>query len=319
MSEPLLCPEEKRTNIFPIRHDGIWERYKQALSCFWVPAEVDLSKDLEDWLRLTDDERHFVSNVLGFFAGADGIVCENLAERFGREVTILEAKFFYDFQKTMENLHNEMYSLLIQTLIGDATERQKLFRAAETIPCVHRKAQWAYKYIESDASFATRLVAFAVVEGVFFSGSFCAIFWLKKRGLMPGLCAANALIARDEGLHQSFATFLYKNYVHEKLSSDLMHEIVTEAVEIEMEFITESLPVGLLGMNAQEMGEYIKFVADRLVTELGEEKIYNAANPFAFMELLSLEGKTNFFEKRVTEYVKKGRGSDFSFDLHSEF
>ena len=305
--EVLLSPEEKRSNLFPVRHRSIWEHYRTALACFWVPGEVDLSSDVDDWKKLTDDERFFLSRVLAFFASADGIVNDNLCERFGLEVQLREAKFFYDLQKTMENLHSEMYSLLIDTLVQDPTDKDLLFHAVERIPCVAKKARWAQKWIESDtATFAERLIAFAVVEGVFFSGSFCAIFWVKKRGLLPGLCHSNTLIARDEGLHQQFATFLYRDFLKERPEEARVHDIVREAVEHEVEFCTDALPVDLIGMNGVDMAQYIRFVADRLLTELRVGKLYHATNPFDWMDLLCLENKTNFFEHRVSEYQKVG-------------
>lgn len=306
MGERILQPEEKRLSIFPIRYPGLWEFYKTALASFWVAGEVDLSRDAADWKRLTDGERHFISHVLGFFASADGIVNDNLAERFSAEVTIREAKCFYDLQKTMENVHNEMYSLLIATLIDDPEERDRLLHASETIPCVREKARWAERWITSQESFPVRLIAFAVVEGIFFSGSFCAIFWLKKRGLMPGLCVSNTLISRDEGLHQRFATSLYSQMIDDKLDERTVHTIVRDAVQHEVTFCTDALPVSLVGMNADDMTEYIRFVADRLLSELGVSKLYNASNPFDWMEYISLENKTNFFEHRVSEYQKTG-------------
>ena len=321
-NELLLRAEEKRQCVFPIRYPKIWDFYKQALASFWVAAEVDLSKDARDWKTLTDDERHFISHVLGFFASADGIVNDNLAERFGNEVCIREAKFFYDLQKTMENVHNEMYSLLIDTLITDPVEKDRLLHAAESIPCVQSKAQWAQRWIDSQESFAARLVAFAVVEGIFFSGSFCDIFWLKKRGLMPGLAISNTLIARDEGMHQQFATHLYSEMLKKKLPEKTVHDIVSDAVKHEIAFCTDALPVSLIGMNAKDMGQYIMFVADRLLDELGVPKLYHATNPFDWMELIALENKTNFFEHRVSEYQKVGASNnvhDYSFDLNSDF
>lgn len=319
--ELLLCPEEKRLNVFPIRYPRVWDRYKQALASFWVAGEVDLSKDPADWKKLTSQERHFISHVLGFFASADGIVTDNLAERFSVDVSIREAKFFYDLQKTMENVHSEMYSLLIDTLIDDPKERDHLLHAAENIPCVQQKAEWAQRWIKSEESFAVRLVAFAVVEGVFFSGSFCAIFWLKKRGLMPGLCVSNTLIARDEGMHQQFATFLYADMLQNKLPEETIHNIVGDAVKHEIAFCTDALPVSLIGMNSMDMGTYIQFVADRLLTELGVSKLYNVSNPFDWMEHIALENKTNFFEHRVSEYQKVGAGSkhDHSFATDADF
>jgi ribonucleoside-diphosphate reductase beta chain len=305
--EPLLNPEKKRLAMFPIQCDETWRRYRQALACFWVAGEVDLSNDLVHWnTRLNDDERHFISHVLAFFASSDLIVNENLAERFGREVSLLEVKCFYDFQKSMENIHSEMYSTLIDTYISQEKERRRMLDAVDTIPCVQAKARWAHKWIESQESFAARLIAFAVVEGIFFSGSFCAIFWLKKRGLMPGLCHSNELISRDEGLHQEFATYLYREKVQNKLDVQTVYDIVKDAVEQEILFCTEALPVKLISMNSEDMCEYIKYVADRLLMQLGVPKLYHASNPFDWMELISLEGKTNFFERRVGEYQKSG-------------
>ena len=323
-AELLLRPEEKRFNLFPIRYPEVWERYKTAFSAFWTVGEVDLSRDLADWARLTADERHFVSMVLAFFASSDGIVNDNLAERFGREVCLREAKCFYDFQKTMENVHNEMYSLLIQTYIADEAERDRLFHAIDHVPCVARKAEWALRWIEStDATFAERLVAFAVVEGVFFSGSFCAIFWLKERGILPGLCASNTLIARDEGMHQEFAAHLYRDMLAHKLTDERVHTIVGDAVAHETEFICEALPVSLIGMNAADMSTYIRFVADRLLVQLGHPKLFHAACPFEFMLTQGLSSKANFFESRETSYQKAGArarpGEDHTFGLDAEF
>lgn len=306
-TEPLLCADEARTNVFPIRYPRVWERYKQALAAFWVAGEVDLSKDAADWATLAPPERHFVSMVLAFFANADGIVNDNLAERFGREVQVREAKCFYDLQKTMENVHNEMYSLLIDTLVADAAERDKLLHAVDHYECVRAKAAWARQWIDSpDATFATRLVAFAVVEGVFFSGSFCAIFWLKQRGLMPGLCQSNTLIARDEGMHQDFAALLYAEHVAERLSDATAHALVADAVAHEKAFICGALPASLIGMNGDDMATYIDFVADRLLVQLGHPPLTAAANPFEFMALQGLETKTNFFEGRESAYQKAG-------------
>lgn len=319
MTEPLLNPEENRWTIFPIQHPRIWDFYKKQLACFWVAGEVDLSKDGADWDRLTDGERHFVSRVLGFFAASDGIVADNLAERFGREVCLREAKYFYDLQKTMENVHSEMYSLLIDTFVQDTHERALLFDAANKIPCVKAKAAWAHKWIDAQASFAVRLLAFAVVEGIFFSGSFCAIFWLKKRGLMPGLCVSNSLIARDEGMHQQFATFLYREVLHEKVSEAIVHELFDDAVKHEVAFCTDALPVTLIGMNADDMASYIRFVADRLLQEVGVSKLYHVSNPFDWMDLLALENKTNFFEHRVSEYQKVGVRHSREFSLDEAF
>lgn len=319
--EPLLREEERRFSIFPIGHRGVWERYKASLACFWVPGEVDLSADPVHWKKLTDEERHFVSHVLAFFATADGIVNDNLAERFSREVTIREVSCFYDLQKTMENIHNEMYSLMVETLVTDPEERASIFNAIESIPCVAKKAAWARKWAESDRSFATRLVAFAVVEGIFFSGSFCAIFWLKKRGLLPGLCVSNTLIARDEGMHQEFATFLYRRYVTNRLTDEEMHAIVRDAVEHEVEFCCDAIPVSLIGMNADDMSEYIRFVADRLLSELECAPLYGATNPFEWAVMQGMENKTNFFEQRVSEYQKvgtQGKGSH-TFSTDADF
>ena len=304
---PLLADEEKRLNLFPIRHDDIWAAYKQALAAFWVVGDVDLSRDLADWQRLTPSERHFVCVVLAFFASADGIVNDNLAERFGREVTLREAKCFYDLQKTMENVHSEMYSQLIHTYVEQADERDRLLHGTQHFACVQGKAQWAQRWIESPtASFAERLVAFAVVEGVFFSASFCAIFWLKQRGLMPGLCHSNLLIARDEGMHQAFAELLYRTYVPDKLSEERVHALVEDAVAHEQAFVREALPVALIGMNAADMCRYIEYVADRLLLGLGHEKRFGAVNPFEFMALQGLETKANFFEGRESSYQKYG-------------
>lgn len=303
----LLNPEEHRLNLFPIRYPAIWARYKTALAAFWVAGEVDLSRDANDWKALTSDERHFVSMVLAFFANADGIVCDNLAERFGREVTVREARCFYDLQKTIENVHNEMYSLLIETYIEAPEERTKLFHATQHFPCIRKKAEWALRWTASSAPFAERLVAFAVVEGIFFSGSFCAIFWLKQRKLLPGLCVSNTLIARDEGMHQEFATHLYTEFLaEERLSDATAHALVGSAVAHEKEFICDALPVSLIGMNAADMATYIEFVADRLLAQLGHPMLYHASCPFEFMLLQGMETKTNFFEQRSAEYQKVG-------------
>lgn len=305
--EPLLRDEETRYPIFPLEHPDVWERYKTHLAAFWVAGEVDLSQDRADWERLSDDERYFLSMVLAFFASADGIVNDNLAERFGREVTWREAKCFYDLQKTMENVHNEMYSLLIDTYIDDGAERDRLFDAVKRVPCVRKKAAWALEYLGSAENFATRLVAFAVVEGVFFSASFCAIYWLKHhKKRMPGLCKSNELIARDEGLHQDFAAHLYRTHIVHKLPVEDVYALVDRGVALETEFCCDALPVSLLGMDAAHMSQYVRFVADRLLVSLGVPALYGATNPFDFMELISLEGKTNFFETRVTEYQKAG-------------
>ena len=306
--EPLLDPNEDRFVIFPIRYPDIWAKYKQHMSVFWTPEEIDLSKDVAHWERLNDGERHFIKHILGFFAGSDGIVMENLAIRFTRDVQIPEAKFFYSCQNLLEAVHSETYSLLIDTYITDPTEKADLLRATKTIPCVEKKAKWALDWINSpDADFATRLVGFACVEGIFFSGAFCAIFWLKQRGLMPGLTLSNEFIARDEGIHTDFACLLYSKIVN-RLTKQKVHKIIREAVKIEKQFITKALPCELIGMNADLMKQYIEFVADRLSLQLGYPKIYTTANPFDFMERISLENKDNFFEKRVSTYAKGSVG-----------
>jgi len=303
--------------MFPIRFPETWKLYKQAMACFWTAEEIDLSRDVIDFKKLTPDEKHFISNVLAFFAASDGIVNENLALRFINDVESVEAKCFYGFQIMMENIHSETYSLLIDTLIE--TDKHRLFNAITTIPCVEKKAKWAKKWITDNGSFAERLVAFAAVEGIFFSGSFCSIFWLKKRGLMPGLCFSNELISRDEGLHTLFACHLFKELLH-KPTQETVLNIIKEAVEIEKEFITESLPVSLIGMNSKMMSDYIEFVADYLMSNLGIQKHYRTKNPFDWMELISLEGKTNFFEKRVSEYQKAGIiNSNKSFSTTEDF
>jgi len=304
MKEDILVEDPGRFVIFPLKHSDIWEMYKQAEHSFWTAEEIDLAEDLVDWEdRLNDDERYYIKNILAFFAASDGIVNENLAENFLTEVQYAEAKFFYGFQIAMENVHSETYSLLIDTYIKDDAEKNRLFNAIDTVPSVKKKADWALKWIESD-SFAERLIAFAAVEGIFFSGSFCAIFWLKKRGLMPGLTFSNELISRDEGLHCQFATLLHNNYVKDKVSEDRIQKIIIEAVDIEKEFITSSLPVSLIGMNDNLMAQYIEYVADYWLVELGCSRVYNSENPFDFMDMISLQGKTNFFEKRVAEYQK---------------
>ncbi|KAJ3035334.1 Ribonucleotide-diphosphate reductase (RNR), small subunit [Rhizophlyctis rosea] len=305
--EPLLKPNSKRFVLFPIQYHEVWQMYKKAEASFWTVEEVDLSKDLIDWEnRLNDDERYFISRVLAFFAASDGIVNENLVERFSNDVQIPEARCFYGFQIMIENIHSEMYSLLIDTYIKDPKEREFLFDALDTIPCIRKKADWALRWIEDkDSVFAERLVAFAAVEGIFFSGSFASIFWLKKRGMMPGLTFSNELISRDEGLHCDFACLLFTQ-LKQKPSHQTVLQIITEAVHIEQEFLTDALPVALIGMNNALMCRYIEFVADRLLVALGFPKHYNAENPFDFMELISLQGKTNFFEKKVGEYQKSG-------------
>ncbi|KAL7445488.1 hypothetical protein ACHAXM_011773 [Skeletonema potamos] len=298
--------EGSRFSLFPIAYPDLWSMYKQHVASFWTADEIDLSADLSDWHnKLNHDERHFISMVLAFFAGADGIVVENLAERFCREVTVPEARCFYGFQMAMESIHQETYCLLIDTYITDPKVRERLFSAHATVPSVERKAAWAQKYIGSNASFAERLVAFAAVEGIFFSGSFCAIFWLKKRGLMPGLTFSNELISRDEGLHCSFACQLYSK-LKRKLSQEAINNLISEAVDVEKSFICDALPVSLIGMNSKLMGQYIEFVADRMLTDLGYQPLYGSKNPFDWMDMISLEGKTNFFEKRVGEYQKSG-------------
>ncbi len=308
VEEPILKENKGRFVLFPIQHNDIWEFYKKAEASFWTAEEIDLSQDLKDWENLNDGERHFISHVLAFFAASDGIVNENLAENFVAEVQYTEAKFFYGFQIAIENIHSETYSLLIDTYIKDSKEKDRLFNAIETMPFVKKKAEWALRWID-EGSFAERLIAFAAVEGIFFSGSFCSIFWLKKRGLMPGLSFSNELISRDEGLHCDFACLLYNNHLVNKLPKERVTEIITDAVAIEKEFVTDALPVKLIGMNAELMCQYIEFVADRLLMELNCDKVYNATNPFDFMELISLQGKTNFFEKRVGEYKKAGVSS----------
>ena len=301
----ILQANPRRFVLFPIQYPKIWDMYKKAEASFWTAEEIDLGSDIADWQgKLTDNERHFIKHVLAFFAASDGIVLENLVTRFAREVQIPEARCFYGFQAAIENIHSETYSLLIDTYIRDAQEKEHLFRAMERIPIIQKKAEWAIKYIDGGQSFATRLVAFAAVEGIFFSGSFCAIFWLKKRNLMHGLTFSNELISRDEGLHTDFACLLY-SMLEYRLSESEVREIVGGALEIEEEFVTTSLPVDLIGMNAKLMIQYIRFVADRLLVSLGHSKLYNATNPFDWMEMISLQGKTNFFEKRVGEYHRR--------------
>ena len=318
--EPILQENENRFVIFPIQHHDIWEWYKKMEASFWTAEEIDLHQDLTDWnSKLNDDEKYFIKHILAFFAASDGIVNENLAENFVNEVQYSEAKFFYGFQIMMENIHSETYSLLIDTYVKDDTEKDKLFKAIEVFPAIKKKADWALKWIDSD-SFAERLIAFAAVEGIFFSGAFCSIFWLKKRGLMPGLTFSNELISRDEGVHCDFAVHLHNNHLVNKVPKERIKDIITNALDIEKEFITESLPVSLIGMNAKLMTQYLEFVTDRLLVELQCEKIYNVTNPFDFMDMISLQGKTNFFEKRVSEYQKAGvlnndtRSEEISFD-----
>jgi ribonucleoside-diphosphate reductase beta chain len=305
LEEPILRENKDRFVLFPIQQHDIWKFYKQAEASFWTAEEIDLSQDLSDWNNLNDGERHFITHVLAFFAASDGIVNENLAEHFISEVQYTEAKFFYGFQITIENIHSETYSLLIDTYVKDPKEKDKLLHAVDNMDCVKKKADWALRWI-GQGTFQERLIAFAAVEGIFFSGSFCSIFWLKKRGLMPGLTFSNELISRDEGLHCDFACHLYTKHVVHKLPEQTVIDIIRDAVEIEKEFVTDALPVNLIGMNAAQMRQYIEFVADRLLNELVGKKIYNATNPFDFMEMISLRGKTNFFEKRVAEYQKAG-------------
>ena len=303
-NEVLLRENKDRFVILPINYPRIWEMYKKHEASFWTAEEIDLSDDMKHWENLNDGERHFISHILAFFAASDGIVNENLAVNFMSEVQIPEARCFYGFQIMMENIHSETYALLIDTYVKDPAEKDRLFHAIDTVPAVQKKAEWALKWI-NNGTFAQRLVAFAAVEGIFFSGSFCSIFWLKKRGLMPGLTFSNELISRDEGMHCEFACLLY-SMLSEKLSKQEATKIITDAVEIEKEFVTDALPVNLIGMNAKLMSQYIEFVADRWLVELGYDRVYNAANPFDFMEMISLQGKTNFFEKRVGDYQKNG-------------
>jgi len=304
--EPILQENKDRFVIFPIKHNDIWEWYKKMEASFWTAEEIDLHQDLTDWnSKLNDDEKYFIKHILAFFAASDGIVNENLAENFVNEVQYAEAKFFYGFQIMMENIHSETYSLLIDTYVKDENEKNQLFHAIEVFPAIKKKADWALKWIESD-SFAERLIAFAAVEGIFFSGAFCSIYWLKKRGLMPGLTFSNELISRDEGVHCDFAVHLHNHHLVNKVPKSRITDIIVDALNIEREFITESLPVSLIGMNAGLMTQYLEFVADRLLVELGCERVYNSANPFDFMDMISLQGKTNFFEKRVSEYQKAG-------------
>ena len=321
MSEVLLSEENKRYVIFPIKHDDIWKMYKQAEANFWTTEELDLSKDMKDYDSLTDNEQYFIKNVLAFFAASDGIVNENLVERFCNDVKVLEAKFFYGFQIAMENIHSETYSLLIDTYVKDIEEKARLLNAIETIPSVKKKADWSLKWInDKSANFGTRVIAFAAVEGIFFSGSFCSIFWLKKRGLMPGLCHSNELISRDEGLHTEFAVLMY-SMLQNKPPKETVISIIKEAVDLEIEFITESLPCNLIGMNMELMTQYIQYVADRLLLMLGIEKQYSVQNPFDWMEMISIQGKTNFFEKRVGEYsnVANSDTADNVFELGDDF
>ena len=320
--EKILQENPNRFVIFPIEHPDLWDLYKKQQACIWTAEEIDLSQDLNDWRNvLNEDEKYFVKNILAFFAASDGIVNENLAENFVKEVQYSEAKFFYGFQIMMENIHSETYSLLIDTYIQEQEEKNMLFKAIDTIPAVKKKAEWALKWIDSP-HFQERLIAFAAVEGIFFSGSFCSIFWLKKRGLMPGLSFSNELISRDEGMHCDFAVHLHNNHIINKVSPDRIKEILTSALEIEKEFITESLPVRLIGMNSELMIQYLEFVTDRLLVDLECSRVYNSENPFDFMANIALQGKANFFEKRVSEYQKAGimnKSEDDPFGFDADF
>ena len=321
LNEPLLEENPNRFVLLPIKYQDIWEMYKKQMASFWTADEIDLYQDLTDWEKLNDGERHFIKYILAFFAASDGIVLENLAQKFCTEVQVPEARCFYGFQIAMENIHSETYSLLIDTYIKDKEEKTFLFNAIENVDVIKKKANWALKWINDANSFAERIVAFAAVEGIFFSGSFCSIFWLKKRSLMPGLTFSNELISRDEGLHTDFACLIYK-YLNNKLSTEKILQIITEAVTIEKEFVTEALPVELIGMNSALMNQYIEFVADRLLFALGYQKFYNAQNPFEWMDMISLQGKTNFFEKRVGDYQKAGvlsNAEDKVFRLDADF
>ena len=319
-SEHLLTPDDNRFVMFPIKYDDIWQMYKKQVDCFWRAEEIDLTKDLKHWESLTQEEQYFISMILAFFAASDGIVLENLALRFMNDVQVSEARAFYGFQIAMENIHSQTYSLLIETYIKNNEEKNKLFNALENFSCIKRKADWAQKWIKDNrSSFATRLIAFACVEGIFFSGAFCSIFWMKKRGLMPGLTFSNELISRDEALHCEFAVLLYSKLVN-KVKKSRVHEIIKEAVEIEMDFICEALPCRLIGMNSQMMTQYIQYCADRLCIQLGYDKIYNVSNPFDFMELISLEGKVNFFERYNDSYALATKVKDENtFELSEDF
>jgi ribonucleoside-diphosphate reductase subunit M2 len=318
-NEPILTPDDNRFVMFPIKYQDIWDMYQKQVDCFWRPEEIDLTKDLTHWESLNKDEQYFISMILAFFAASDGIVLENLASRFMNDIQVSEARAFYGFQIAMENIHSHTYSNLIETYIKDKEEKSKLFNAISNYPCIKKKSDWAQKWIHDNrSSFATRLVAFACVEGIFFSGAFCSIFWLKKRGLMPGLTFSNELISRDEALHCEFAILLY-NKLQKKIDKSRIHEIIKEAVDIEMEFICDALPCRLIGMNSDLMTQYIKFVADRLAVQLGYKKIYNVSNPFDFMELISLEGKSNFFERTVSEYSLANKNTDNAFEISEDF
>jgi ribonucleoside-diphosphate reductase subunit M2 len=319
-TDDILIPDENRYVMFPIKHDDVWQMYKRQVDCFWRAEEVDLSKDMNDWNKLNNDEQQFIKMVLAFFAASDGLVLENLAGRFMGDVQLSEARAFYGFQIAMENIHSEMYSLLIDTYIQDSSEKNKLFEATQNYPCIAKKANWAKKWIgDESSSFAARLVAFAAIEGIFFSASFASIYWIKKRGLMPGLTLSNEFISRDEALHTEFAILLYSK-LQTKLSKKRIYEIIQEAVEIEKEFITEAIPCRMIGMNSKLMTQYIEYVADRLVLQLGYDKIYHVQNPFDFMELISMESKVNFFERTNSEYALANKTVDDDvFEFNTEF
>ena len=318
--EPILRETNDRFTVYPIRHDEAWKLYKQSVACFWVPEELDLSEDSRQFETLKEDEKHFIKTILAFFAGADGIVVENLGARFLNEVQVPELRAFYTMQLAVEGIHAETYALLIETLVRESEEKQRLFHAIDEVPCIQKKADWARKWIaDTSSNFATRLVAFAVVEGVFFSGAFCAIFWLKKRGLMPGLATANEFISRDEGLHTMFACHVYRDLLQQKLTQEQVAAIVSEAVDVELEFICDALPCALIGMNATSMGEYVRFVADHLMVSLGHDKMYESNNPFPFMEQISLNAKTNMFEKRISEYAKSNVMESLTDKMPREF
>jgi len=321
LKEPLLKENPQRFVMFPIHYHNIWEAYKKHVASFWTAEEIDLATDYEHWEKLTKNEQYFIKNVLAFFAGSDGIVNENLVQNFMDEVQVPEARSFYGFQIAIENIHSEVYSMLLDAYIKDVDEKQRMFEAVHHVPCIKRKAEWALKWINTDCRYAVRLVAFAAVEGIFFSGSFCAIFWLKKRGVMPGLTFSNELISRDEGMHTDFAVLMY-SMLENKLPENVVHNIIKDAVSIEKEFILESLPCDLIGMNSRLMAKYIEFVADRLTVQFGYSKIYKTSNPFDFMDLISVEQKTNFFESRVSSYSLAGVGKskeENSFNLDSDF
>jgi ribonucleoside-diphosphate reductase subunit M2 len=319
-AEPLLTPDDNRFVMFPIKYQDIWDMYKKQIDCFWRAEEIDLSKDMVNWDSLSADEKYFISMILAFFAASDGIVLENLAVRFMNDVQVSEARAFYAFQIAMETIHSQVYSVLIETYIKNSEEKDKLFRAIDNYPCIKKKADWCKKWIHDNrSSFATRLIAFACVEGIFFSGAFCSIFWLKKRGLMPGLTFSNELISRDEALHCEFAVLLYSK-LQKRVAKSRVYEVIKEAVDIEKEFICDALPCKLIGMNAELMSQYIEFVADRLVVQIGYDKIYNTANPFQFMELISLESKVSFFERRNDAYALADKTIDDNiFEFNAEF